>query len=69
MYKRCTSYTLVSHPPTEKTLISQQCIKSCILRKKGPWKNYPSSRVLFYNVFWKSDCVNKLCTNYTYAFI
>jgi len=53
MNKRYTSYTLVSHPPTEKTLINQQCIKSCILRKKGSWQNRPASRVLFYDVFRK----------------
>jgi len=46
MYKRCTSYTLVSQTPTEKTLINQQCIKSCILRKRILGGSLTAPRVL-----------------------
>jgi len=53
MYKRCTSYTLVSQPPTEKALINQGCIKSCILRKKNPCQSPSAIRVLFYGVYQK----------------
>jgi len=53
MYKRCTSYTLVSQPPTEKALINQGCIKSCILRKKNPCQSPSAIRVLFWYVYRK----------------
>ncbi len=67
MYKRCTSYTLVSQPPTEKALINQGCIKSCILRKKNPCQSPSAIRVLFCDVYRK-ECLCKLGLYMIYTF-
>jgi len=58
MYTRFTSYTLVSHPPTEKTLINQQYIKSCMFQEKNLWWNHYVPRILFFVCTVKIHYIN-----------